>query len=824
MPESTCLHIQDRESGPIRVVELPWISVRIGRAAYCEVRLPDADVGQEVCRLTRRGRTWSLIPSTGQGPILLEGRPLEGACPLPFDVPFRLGPYCLTLRRDVAAEPDWEMYPGPAPVQLPAPTTTARDAGVGERPAADREPLERGAAARPESAGDAGRWHARWQAAAAHLAARSQRLRNTGEVQRAASQPGLDVVPVKEPKAVRPRGPVAPLIDPTARPIPAPRPPKVEAVPEARPASLGGQTWRDRLGGSSGHRWRDSGDVRSGSEGGPPPAIHPAQPAARSSQTEPEGLPDPGTPESRGDPPAAAPPVSGVSFQTAAARSGAAALPEHDSWAASQDHRQAHAEDQAPPARPPSDRSEPEPEPGRDPDAPHGRMDQESRVGPRFRGGGPIEDSDPVPDRSGSIRSVPSRRGAGPSGREVEWPSVQDILASHQPGSCLHPATISAPSTIGQAIPTEPRAPAAWDLPVWLAWPPVAVVVLIAGLAGCVLSWSWAIDSQSAAIMTNRLLLPQGPDRRRPLPDWVIPPEGAWLTTTAQHLAHWAVFLSDGDGDPRRAGPEISSLLERALQVSPLNPTARLALAQLERRENSGVKPSRSLGLSRDAVSLAWSARVLLAAGKKEAALRLFTQALSAAARSGRARGAVPRFHDDETVLRYLLPGEEQVRDIVGELAAQTEWPFAEWSRALPRHPTALLATARLLREQGRREAEPLLDLILDDPRPTLADPTDDPYTLAARAEALALRARFRDAQREYRLAIERIDNERIRRSWWFNLADIAFRLNDEGERQAALRAALAVAESDDITRRAARIQSAATKPPQLRLGNAKAN
>ncbi len=39
MTKSTCLHIQDHESGPIRVVELPWISVRIGRAAHCEVRL-----------------------------------------------------------------------------------------------------------------------------------------------------------------------------------------------------------------------------------------------------------------------------------------------------------------------------------------------------------------------------------------------------------------------------------------------------------------------------------------------------------------------------------------------------------------------------------------------------------------------------------------------------------------------------------------------------------------------------------------------------------------------------------------------------------------
>src|SRR5437660_479160 len=118
MPESTCLHIQDRESGPIRVVELNWISVRIGRAAYCEVRLPGAEHDEEVCRLTRRGRTWSLIPSSGAGLILIEGRPVSGPCPLPFDVPFRLGTYCLTLRHDVGAEPDWELYPASAPLAL----------------------------------------------------------------------------------------------------------------------------------------------------------------------------------------------------------------------------------------------------------------------------------------------------------------------------------------------------------------------------------------------------------------------------------------------------------------------------------------------------------------------------------------------------------------------------------------------------------------------------------------------------------------------------------------------------------------------------------
>ena len=52
-----------------------------------------------------------------------------------------------------------------------------------------------------------------------------------------------------------------------------------------------------------------------------------------------------------------------------------------------------------------------------------------------------------------------------------------------------------------------------------------------------------------------------------------------------------------------------------------------------------------------------------------------------------------------------------------------------------------------------------------------------------------------------YRLAIELIDDDTIKRSWWFNLADIELRLDDESQRQTALRAALAVSPSDDISR-----------------------
>ena len=73
----------------------------------------------------------------------------------------------------------------------------------------------------------------------------------------------------------------------------------------------------------------------------------------------------------------------------------------------------------------------------------------------------------------------------------------------------------------------------------------------------------------------------------------------------------------------------------------------------------------RSLGLSRDAASLAWSARRLMAAGKKEDALKLYGRAISVAVPDESSRSRVPRFSEDPGVPRYLLPGEEQVRDIV---------------------------------------------------------------------------------------------------------------------------------------------------------------
>jgi hypothetical protein len=206
---------------------------------------------------------------------------------------------------------------------------------------------------------------------------------------------------------------------------------------------------------------------------------------------------------------------------------------------------------------------------------------------------------------------------------------------------------------------------------------------------------------------------------------------------------------------------------------------------------------------------MTWTARQLLAAGKKEDALKMFGHAISAAVPERPFRSRVPRFSDDVGTPRYLLPGEEQLREIVAELASQTVWPFEEWSHVLPEDSLVLIATAHFLRQQGRAEVDTVLDRILN-VTPAFSVPGPDrAITLAARAEALALRSRFSEAGQLYHQAIESIDDSTIQRSWWFNLADIMYRSDNNSEHQAALRSASAIAFSDDITRRVTEIQRA---------------
>jgi hypothetical protein len=254
---------------------------------------------------------------------------------------------------------------------------------------------------------------------------------------------------------------------------------------------------------------------------------------------------------------------------------------------------------------------------------------------------------------------------------------------------------------------------------------------------------------------------------------------------------------------------------------------ARLARAQLEPQVGESTGPARDLGLSRDAASLAWTARALHRAGKKAAAIRVYREALNIACRPDLSPASDPVFSDDTTVRRYLLPGEAVAATILRELIADGSWTFQEWSEAVTGSAVAPLAAARIFRAKGKPEAQPLLEQIVEEANKSGGLETDPERAIrhAAAAEAHALLAQWKEAEQQYRHAIEQIDELTIKRSWWFNLASIATHLDDETQRKAALEAALEAPVSDEISRRAlAEFEHASEPIGRLRLSGAKAN
>jgi tetratricopeptide (TPR) repeat protein len=282
----------------------------------------------------------------------------------------------------------------------------------------------------------------------------------------------------------------------------------------------------------------------------------------------------------------------------------------------------------------------------------------------------------------------------------------------------------------------------------------------------------------------------------------VKPPEPKWWKTTPGHLTLWALQRDRTAGD-LVAAEEAREFLNAATQASPLQACVRFALARQRTGPGGAGGPATSLALSRDVVALAWTGHQLLAAGKKEAALRAYRTALEMVAGVELARLALPAFNGDRQVRRYALPAEDLIEPIVRDLAEHAGGAYAEWSAALPPYAVVQLAAARVLRDRSSAEAEAVIEAILggaDAPPP--AD-TPAAVHIAAVAEALALKGRWEEAQRRYRRAIELMPDPSIRRSWWMNLAEIALRLSDESGRQKALEAARGNDPNDEITRRA---------------------
>ena len=228
----------------------------------------------------------------------------------------------------------------------------------------------------------------------------------------------------------------------------------------------------------------------------------------------------------------------------------------------------------------------------------------------------------------------------------------------------------------------------------------------------CVLSWWWACDSYSAAIMTDRLMTADRSAQRRPLPESVAPPDGTWMRSTAQHLAHWAIFLSRcrrrkrsfAGGD--RGTPGTGTRGFAAQSDGAAGPgTARTAREQHDGLDSQpGLEPR--CGQPR-------LERPPAAGRGQEGSRPEDVQPVARDRRAPASRSAAPCRGSAtiRDVPRYLLPGEERVRDIVRELLSRNEWTFAEWSAALPDSAMVRLAAARLLAragpERGRRPARP---------------------------------------------------------------------------------------------------------------------
>lgn len=1049
MPETACLHIQGRDTDPIRVVELPGVSVRIGRAPYCEVRLAEPDLAEEECRLRRRGGTWQLVPMRPPGSVWFDGRSIEQPCPLPYDVPFRVGGSWLTLRPTRNAAPDWATYPTPLPLEPPPDSTPAPEHTGGDppedpapdgdgqcesprvdRPSLDHSPerLARWQARREQRESwlkahqDDRRWRERWKAAGERLRARTvvpepprpsaspaatlaatsltrheggpcgpdTRKRPNVRIRPAArrfaaplTQGLADIEPppisVTTALAVyqtpEPGNLVAELDLPATRgasffadppPIDRESPPEIArmdyervpldpansdealfatessqaiAVEELPPSALGLEPVAPRTTPAPADPPRDRSKPSAGSW---KPPIFPPRPEARvdrpattrrlSVPLRERSVPffSPPRPASFKAPAVPRPDVAVAPAEDAPLRdeagqesalgtsgpelasdmsaepTGAIALDREETRSALLPAEECHAESRdaesersiCPPLsqeeREPGSTSAPEqeiqaagaagtvttsrqvstsigtdeataswlatataPEPlgfSIMPEAQAWR-DQAPFVTDTllvepcvWTGPTPTFDSATIdlttphqdePRTASSPRATTARgRGSTPRQASVtarskvqpasaptaplaagrppvnspssktappfasrEWPSARDILAAHRVAP--EPMVSAHPSVRRDAmlpIPTVAEAPGQWSLPLWLGWLPATAAALLVGAAGNGMAWTWSRDAYAAGQVANRLV--RNARSPKPLPESITLQGTSWWKTTAGNLVSWALYQDRApDAGPDNA-EEVQSLLVAACQASPVQPAARLALSR-PRQGNPERPLAARVGLSRDVIALAWSGHQWLKAGNREAAVRMYREALEMASRADLSRLAAPAFIEDSQVRRYALPYEDLIGMVVRDMAAQEEWTFEQWSEALPRFAVAPLVAARTLRERGAPDADRPLDVLLARAEATAPEGASTAVHLAAEGEALALKARWTEAERRYRQAIDLMPDEAIRRSWWMNLADIELRLNDEPRRLQALESARKPDSNDEITRRA---------------------
>ncbi len=388
-----------------------------------------------------------------------------------------------------------------------------------------------------------------------------------------------------------------------------------------------------------------------------------------------------------------------------------------------------------------------------------------------------------------------------PTIEDLDWPSARVILATTPAAAPAKKARKMADSL---PLPTEGVAPRAWSLPAWMGLFPAMFLVLMA-TAGVALAWSWGQDDREAGVLADRLLR-----RDAKAEDLSAEIEGmtepSWWRTNAKHLAMRSAAMGRGSGDADKE-ERARFYLGLARNASPLEPSTRMALAGMLDVHGAPASAIASLGMSRDVLALAWTGRQLARAGKTEAALGVYRSALEITLRSDPSRATSPQFHDDDSSKRFALPNEDLVGRIVRAMAAQGDWSYERWSAALPDHGLIFLATYRVLSEAGNRDADRALDRLVK-----LGDsPAFGPAAVhrAAKAEGLSIKGQMEPAATLYRDAIGEIGDESIRRTWWYNLAEVLTGYENKSAAIDALNSARAGRGDDEIGRRAGQALSA---------------
>lgn len=878
MPEPACLHIQGRESDQARVVDLPGVTVRVGRGPFCEVRLADPELPAEICRLRRAGQQWQLVPSGNMnGRMTLDGAPISGPSPLNFDQPVQFDGFTLTLRPSETAPVGW----GATPYSVPESRTRvepidASPQSIGpmdgdairahqDRTAAFRSAWrDRPAAAAAEpwqpSRPEAKRWESRWRA--------------VGEKVRA-SQAGAPKVPPTEARrypsvgADRPATPSPKRveIDSTrvipSSPAPAPAarvisPPKslqpVEQTDVKVEAAESGFSWSSDTVTDLVARIEEAAKLDPELVGmlGSVVELPSEAPEAElgevdSSGEEPE---EPAVVEGPGDPSGSLDLDSGGASEVFGETPLGASSPDSLELVEPSievDRVEARNEPNAPirrlgaarrvsrgestvpritadetrSATPTIEFLEPPPPP---PPWFRGRkqlasvaVEDRPAIDAKLVRDQAVEateehDAGPAPAGGFEEDSV-TLKEAPPKG---DWPTVADILAAQPakpaPGRDREaPRTPSATPGAVTATPalTIAQEPGQWSAPVWLVWFPAAALVLGSTVALGGLGLLWARDSYHAGVVASRL--EQANPGRKPLPEGVAPGRSSWWATTGSHLLEWAAYLDRSATDPSQMD-ESRELLARSVEVSPLQPGARLTMARPLPVEPATPTMLRALGQPQDVAALAWSGRKFLELGQREPALKAFKAALRMASAVDPTRGPQrpPLFLDDPEIQRYALPGEDQIALVVRVLASQELLTYQEWSKAVPAGTAAPVVVARILRQLSHPDAKPALDEVLADAtRPPRMAEAEGAVSLAIQAEALALNDQWAEAEARYRLAIDLMPVDMIRRAWWLNVADLNLRLNEEPKRLKALELAKSDDLRDEITQRAVALQKA---------------